>query len=213
MVPPAVSVVLSGIHRLRRARPTGFESVTFGFAARPLVHAHTFSCPRKLFQFLFQPFRIPEYRRNRRGSRKGFSGSTCGDDFRYHGWYRHPATTASRLDQGPFRVASQAVLRVIGATGFEPATFRPPVDSKPPSIRSAASHASLLSPTIDARDTWDTSIGTTAVRLPSRPSYRASGPPDEHSGGPIRTYDLANTGALRADRPSESCPDEARGLL
>ena len=82
---------------------------------------------------------------------------------------QHLSLAPKDATQNIIRAASQAVLQPIGATGFEPATFRPPAGTKPPSMHSMASHASLLSPSMDAGDTRDTSVGTTAV--PPRTNY------------------------------------------
>ena len=69
----------------------------------------------------------------------GRGPARCGDNRGRNRVAERDWRDLTRLDADP---------DLIGATGFEPATFRPPVDTKPPSMRSAASHASLLPPSV-----------------------------------------------------------------
>ena len=63
----------------------------------------------------------------------------------------------------------------VGATGFEPATFRPPAGKRPASMRPSASPGSRSSAPGKTSDALDNALGTTAVlRAPIIPCGRAS---------------------------------------
>src|SRR4051794_35281592 len=53
--------------------------------------------------------------------------------------------------------------RAIGATGFEPATFRPPAGTQIVSMRPLASRTSHASTVLDDLDVLDVVVGTTLV--------------------------------------------------
>jgi hypothetical protein len=59
--------------------------------------------------------------------------------------------------------AGQGALRVVGAVGFEPTTFRPPAERIVVSMRPGACPASPSSPAVDILDASDVAVGTKAV--------------------------------------------------
>jgi hypothetical protein len=69
------------------------------------------------------------------------------------------------LDDG--RATAAARRPLVGATGFEPATFRPPADERPGTIRPSVSPTSWLSAPAKSLDAYDDAVGTSAV-LPAR---------------------------------------------
>src|SRR3954471_16866120 len=54
-------------------------------------------------------------------------------------------------------------VRLVGATGFEPATFRPPAGKQIVSMRPPASTTSNASTVLDNLDALDVAVGTTGV--------------------------------------------------
>ena len=85
---------------------------------------------------------------------------------------------------------------LIGATGFEPATFRPPVDGLGVWMRPGASDASLPSWVVDSLDGLDASVGTTVV-----PRDRPAGSGAARPAPFEREYRCA-----RASRTSDGSP-------
>ena len=89
---------------------------------------------------------------------------------RYHG----PAFVAEVNTQEAREPAGKAGSCEIGATGFEPATARPPAGELGVSMRPLPSPPSPSSPPEHDLDTLDVSVGTTAVlRLSSKDEGRA----------------------------------------
>ena len=81
-------------------------------------------------------------------------------------------TLAKRRSRRPTRIASGTTGTLgttgttslqIGATGFEPATFRPPVERQSVAMCPRASAASYVSRAVDDLDRWDDASGTKAV--------------------------------------------------
>jgi len=118
--------------------------------------------------------RTPQKSRNwrkkspsRRGSGKP---NSAGVDPMQHGSIRPVPQLVPRVlgaspteRQSLRRPASRASLNGIGATGFEPATARPPAGACTCAMRLGASPPSPASPATETSDSSDASIGTKAV--------------------------------------------------
>jgi hypothetical protein len=112
--------------------------------------------------------------------------------------------TRSRRSRPRRRSPLEAGLPLVGATGFEPATFRPPAGKQSMSMRPWASPASPSSPQMDDLDRSDDASGTKAVLR--RREGRAGDTEDE----PERSFSGTGSSAAAcpanpANNPSPAC--------
>jgi hypothetical protein len=112
--------------------------------------------------------------------------------------------TRSRRSRPRRRSPLEAGLSLVGATGSEPATFRPPAGKQSMSMRPWASPASPSSPQMDDLDRSDDASGTKAVLR--RREGRAGDTEDE----PERSFSGTGSSAAAcpanpANNPSPAC--------